>query len=317
MKLRILSFQMAALLAVAAVAMLMGPFASANLVVNGDFSSGNTGFTSEYTYTSSLLPAGVYYVGTNPQAHNGNFSPCGDHTTGNGLMMIVNGDTVPDVGVWSQTVAVTPGTDYFFSTWIASVHPTSPAVLQFSINGEAIGPVFTPPSQTCQWVQFTANWNSGSNTSAHLSIVNQNTASTGNDFALDDISLSDISPPTLTASLTCQPSAGTVPFATTMTVALTNSNLESFRRFSGKIDVSLPDGGPVYPNWRAGFTNVQPGDSFATSWQTNIPAVGTVIGDIRFLLTAYDVTPSPYNQPPYPPAGDSDTSECIVTAAAP
>ncbi len=30
-----------------------------------------------------------------------------------------------------------------------------------------------------------------------------------------------------------------------------------------------------------------------------------------------DVTPVPYNQPPYPPAGDSDSSSCTVVANAP
>ena len=34
-------------------------------------------------------------------------------------------------------------------------------------------------------------------------------------------------------------------------------------------------------------------------------------------MTVADVTPPPYNLPPYPPAGDTDTAGCTVTGAAP
>lgn len=52
------------------------------------------------------------------------------------------------------------------------------------------------------------------------------------------------------------------------------------------------------------------------------PAISTlalpvVIGDNHVTLVAEDVTPAPYNQPPYPPAGDTDTGRCKVTAFAP
>ncbi len=40
-------------------------------------------------------------------------------------------------------------------------------------------------------------------------------------------------------------------------------------------------------------------------------------GDNRFVLIAEDVTPAPYNQPPYPPAGDSAADACTVTGTAP
>ena len=32
---------------------------------------------------------------------------------------------------------------------------------------------------------------------------------------------------------------------------------------------------------------------------------------------AKDVTPAPYNQPPYPPEGDVDSDRCTVTGVAP
>ncbi len=42
-----------------------------------------------------------------------------------------------------------------------------------------------------------------------------------------------------------------------------------------------------------------------------------MIGTNTFLLTAEDITAAPYNQPPYLPAGDTDTASCTVEGIAP
>ncbi len=165
---------------------------SVNLITNGNFESGNVGFTTDYTYSpNDLWPEGTYATLTNPNSAHPNFSPCGDHTTGSGTMMVVNGAAnLQDV--WCQTVAVTPNTNYAFSAWVASVNPSSPAQLQFSINGMLIGNVFNASPNTCVWQEFFATWNSGGASSALICIVNQNTAASGNDFALDDIGFSPL-----------------------------------------------------------------------------------------------------------------------------
>jgi gliding motility-associated-like protein len=166
---------------------------SNNLIVNGDFEGGNFGFTSDYTYSpTNLVPEGTYAVLPNPQAAHPGFAACGDHTSGGGNMMAVNGAGTPNQNVWCQTVAIQPNTQYIFSAWVTSLHPSSPARLQFSINGGTIGPIFTAPSTTCTWLNFYTTWNSGANTSATICIVNQNTVLGGNDFALDDIVFSPV-----------------------------------------------------------------------------------------------------------------------------
>lgn len=167
-------------------------FTGPNLIVNGNFNAGNSGFTSQYNYANPNTTEGEYFVGTNPQAWNVSLSPCGDHTSGNGLMMLVNGSPVPDVEVWKQTITVSPNTNYTFSTWIQALWPPNPAQLQFSINGNTIGSLITASLPTCTWTQFHTNWNSGTTTTATISIVNKNTAIQGNDFALDDISFSTV-----------------------------------------------------------------------------------------------------------------------------
>lgn len=65
-----------------------------NFVYNGDFSLGNTGFTSQYIDTNgpgSLWPEGYYSVVSNPNSVHPNFAAFGDHTTSTGLMMVING----------------------------------------------------------------------------------------------------------------------------------------------------------------------------------------------------------------------------------
>lgn len=161
---------------------------SNNLIVNGNFESGNTDFTSDYGYSpGNLIPEGLYDVIDNPQNSHPGFSPCEDHTSGDGNMMVVNGAGTPNQNVWCQTVNVLPNTQYVFSAWVTSVVAASPALLQFNINGTPLGPIFSAPGQTCVWQNYFQVWNSGGNTSATICIVNQNTNLGGNDFALDDL----------------------------------------------------------------------------------------------------------------------------------
>lgn len=169
----------------------------ANLVVNGDFSSGNASFTSDYNFVApapnALLPAGVYTITPNMRTpiilHNfatGYF----DHTSGdaNGLFMAVNGSTVSNQIVWEQTIPVVlPNTNYLFSAWVSSWVAAAPAQLQFSVNGVLLDAPFSAPSIVATWQVFEAVWNSGPSTSATISVVNLTTALGGNDFALDDI----------------------------------------------------------------------------------------------------------------------------------
>ncbi len=163
-----------------------------NLVVNSDFSQGNVGFTSSYNYANPNLTEGQYFVGTNPNAWNPGTVACKDHTTGNGNMLLVNGASIADVTIWQQNVTVLPNTNYAFSAWLQAIYPTNPAQLQFSINGNTIGNLFSAVLPTGNWQQFYTTWNSGNNTTATLSIVNKNTIVLGNDFALDDIAFAEL-----------------------------------------------------------------------------------------------------------------------------
>ncbi len=167
------------------------PGPSDNIIINGDFESGNTGFTSQYTYKATPGPIalwneGTYAITDNPKSYHQNFKPCMDHTTGSGDMMVVNGAATLSK-IWCQTVTIMPNTVYVFQAWAASVENSSPAKLQFSMNGSLIGNIFNVNPATCIWNDFYELWDSGPNTSVEICITNQNFAGSGNDFALDDI----------------------------------------------------------------------------------------------------------------------------------
>lgn len=121
---------------------------------------------------------------------------------------------------------------------------------------------------------------------------------------------------TVSASLNCVPSSGTLPFGTSMTVGLANLYSGFTRTFAAKLDVTVA-AGQHYSNWRTGFTNVAGGDSFSTNWMQGLPALGTLVGNNSFTLQAEDVTAAPYNQPPYPAAGDTDSASCTVIGFSP
>lgn len=169
---------------------------AANLITNGDFELGNTGFGSDYAFVVNTTPPGVYTIDDDPNDGHPAFGSFGDHTSGVGNMMIVNGSEVPGQRVWYENgIGVQANTNYYFSTWIASAHPTSPAQLKFSFNGGTVGSTFMAPATTGNWQRFYAVWNSGASTTVDLALVNENTAFSGNDFALDDIHLSTTAVP--------------------------------------------------------------------------------------------------------------------------
>ncbi len=173
-----------------------------NLVVNGDFSAGNSGFSSDYIHAFPNLTEAQYWVGSNPSSWNGALNNCGDHTSGTGNMMTVNGSPVQGARIWSQTISVLPNTNYVFSTWLQSLNNVNAASLQFSINHVNLGNSIIAGSTACEWNEFSARWNSGMNTTAVITIVNNNTLAAGNDFALDDIFFGTVSTKTDSFTIT-------------------------------------------------------------------------------------------------------------------
>jgi hypothetical protein len=172
-----------------------------NLITNSDFSAGNTGFTSQYTYkTPPATSQTQYFVGPNPNAWFSGYPAFFDHTLGTSLgsMFMADGATSPAPNLriaWAQTVSVSSFTTYTFETWTANIGTQNTAQLELSINGVVQGSVMQNTGGSGVWQFFSRTWASGSASSALIEIRDLRTAGTGNDFALDDLSFSSVVAP--------------------------------------------------------------------------------------------------------------------------
>lgn len=191
-------------LAILALQALFAQAATANVIVNGDFSSGNSGFSSQYTYNASnATAAGVYSIQSNPQdVHSLWIANVGAPPTGSGgLMMVVNGAGTVDVPVWMQNVNLVAGQQYVFEGWASSVYSGVAASLEVQLS-ETVGACGTAgltfstigQIQTTtvapEWVQNVGSIVQRAAAGSYcLQIVNLQTAFGGNDFVIDDLSL--------------------------------------------------------------------------------------------------------------------------------
>jgi hypothetical protein len=176
--------------------LVAGPVQAANLLTNGDFGAGNNGFDSDYAFQGVVSSAGQYTV---TAANNiNNVNPFGDWTAidtdptgGTGNILVANGSIDSGFGtpVWSETVSVTPNTNYTFSFFGVDVNAdrVSDATLmpRFRSTDVTDGSALDT-NGTWQMSSFT--WNSGSGTSVMIDLIDLNRDSAFNDFAVGDLS---------------------------------------------------------------------------------------------------------------------------------
>lgn len=186
-------------LALSALSMLLFlPIAasSQNLLTNGDFEQGNTGFTTDYTYIPGNgtlhTENGEYSVISNPAtAFTNGYASYGDHTTGSGLMLFAD-SSGPGHNIWAESLDLSAG-EYTFTGWIANADPTvlNPATLSLFVNGVETGDTFTISQNGGIWEEWTVhlNLNSGGMDTLSIQDLNEGYHGAGDDFTLDDLSL--------------------------------------------------------------------------------------------------------------------------------
>jgi outer membrane protein OmpA-like peptidoglycan-associated protein len=181
-----------------------------NIIVNGDFSDeysgwqfdkGNGGYHIRY---DGISDPGDIQVGTNPALFNKyGFTTYGDHTSGSGNFLMVDGRCKATyIKLWQQTANIKPNTYYYFSIWISSLkdNPEHPGVLTFNVGGQSmcsniIAPLKSgaiPNSSGGGWVHYEKMWYSDTISGpVMLSIENNNpeTCESEVDFGIDDIEL--------------------------------------------------------------------------------------------------------------------------------
>lgn len=183
-----------------AAAYFGGGSAFGELITNSNFSGGTAGFRSDYSVVTwngggfddqEEQEIGVV---SSPQMWNPDFAEFGDHTTGSGLMLIANGAGDEYQRVWWQTIPIELGTTYNVSFWAANASDTTPANLAFDIsydlyNTANLVSLDLTGAGVGSWVQGTGQFTATLTGNVKLWIRDTVQASAGNDFALDDISV--------------------------------------------------------------------------------------------------------------------------------
>lgn len=184
-----------------------------NVIVNGGFESGNTGFTSAYTYQSAVAAGSVitgqYGILTDAQALT--VSPtwitnCGAYNK----HMVVNGGTCAGINklVWSQTVAVKPGTTYKFCGEFknlpqcgfdvkprVTVNITQAAGQTVPLSA-SVGGTINVPNAPCNWVTLdqTVVIPAGLTSVTITIYLSEPTVNDGNDLAIDNLAFIALNP---------------------------------------------------------------------------------------------------------------------------
>jgi len=203
MKIRVLQFFSALVLM---MNLLGSVFAQHELIINGEFTNGNTGFVTQYHHKpSGDVSQGEYCIDNNCQGHNnlGLGWPSVPGTSGK--YMIVNGegwDAAPSKIVWKQTVNVTSQTTYDFSCKLVNLSRSifglnaSPSILRIRVrksNGAAttLGDDVELNVANHNWQTVNRTWSSGSycgELSIEIYDVYDDDPDHGDDFGLDQIS---------------------------------------------------------------------------------------------------------------------------------
>ncbi|RYG36396.1 PEP-CTERM sorting domain-containing protein [bacterium] len=169
-------------------------------IVNGDFETGNDGnFFSDYTYAApgynALFNEGLYTVDSNANNDHPLWASFGDHTTGTGNYFIANGAANSQEVVWtgysSDTFVI--GQTYTFSAWVANLYAGNEALLSFDVDGVLLNEVDFSATGVGTWSKISANFVAVTENPA-FTIFNDQTAFGGNDFGLDDISVTNAVP---------------------------------------------------------------------------------------------------------------------------
>ncbi len=314
-----------------------------NLLSNGNFESGGSGIgfqTNGSGYTNITPPpafsgtttAGDYAFTTNPQPMNtSNFIAGYDHTFGTaaglGKMMVIDGNGVGgNQRFWEAGNSgggingLTVGAVYTFTYWIKSVSTTViDAATAADINvvfvnasnvtlvsGTALAPM---PAVGWQKVSYTFK---PTNSNVNIQLSNNNTGFAGNDFAVDDFSV-------------------TAPISATLVISTTtfcqNSSLISTLTFTGT-GGSAPytfeyniDGGASQFITTVGATSIATlavPNGASGSFVYNLIGVTTTLSSATLTATSITATVDPLNTAVLTSgAGSDNQTVCINLPIAP
>ncbi|MEL1243642.1 gliding motility-associated C-terminal domain-containing protein [Flavobacterium sp. DGU11] len=183
---------------------------SAQILTNGNFENGGSGvgfFVHDYTLINPVNGTsnpGFYARTTDPALMNSTYISGGDHTTGTGRMLVFDGSSLANRYFWTTgdtggaIGGFTAGTTYTFSFWIKSVsnavttdEATRASIGIFIVNGNNMNPAnpnFLAPLPSEGWVNIQYSFVATAN-NAMVRLKTNNAGPVGNDFAVDDFSI--------------------------------------------------------------------------------------------------------------------------------
>ncbi|MEZ4392357.1 MAG: DUF4215 domain-containing protein [Polyangiales bacterium] len=179
---------------------------SPNLIANGTFSLGRSGFLSEYNYndarsfTSSAAtgggPEGNYTVTNNPDGWHEEFTRrlggaiVWRDSDGDGWAALFNG--VPNLIAYQTQLPVVAGQPYSVQIAVADWGQVNRARLYMEVDGQRVTAIVQPPSSggfAMNWERLTGTFIAQRSANVLVRIIDLETADGGNDFALDDVVL--------------------------------------------------------------------------------------------------------------------------------
>ncbi|MBF6607700.1 MAG: hypothetical protein ITG00_03065, partial [Flavobacterium sp.] len=260
---------------------------SAQILTNGDFESGGHGngfFVHDYTLINPLTGTstpGFYARTTDPALMNATFISGGDHTTGTGNMLVIDGSLLSNRFFWTTgntggaIGGFTAGTTYTFSFWIksvsnavTSVDATRASIGLFFINANNVNPAnqnFLAPLPSEGWVNISYSFVATAD-NAMVRLKTNTPGVIGHDFAVDDFSITE----------------GGLPF----------SGSYSF------VNPTCPDGtdGSITVNLTGRTLPYTAYNLTGSATQTNTTGIFTGLGDGTYNVTATDSNGGQYSQ---------------------
>ena len=171
-------------------------FISTNDIVSSNFENVTSGFipTPDYAVGNvNNLQNGEYLLTDDPNnAWNTPHLTIGDHTTGTGTMLAINGSTTASQAVFRQTVNVVQNMEYGFSFWAVNTNldlGLNPARLQMVVDGVVLGEFIISEGE---WKNKFNTWVANTTGPIDIEIINLDISGTGNDFAIDDLAFGQL-----------------------------------------------------------------------------------------------------------------------------